>query len=319
MVINFLVKLLIFSSLFPPLLMSIALFIPATPKTSTLFYSAKIDKDYLLKKTASPRLIMVGGSNLSFGINSRQIENSLKVHPINTGLHGSLGLKYMLDATIDYVKTNDLVIIVPEYNQFYGNYAYGEDGEPLLRIACDLDSSTFKKLSIKQWLNMIQFLPKFTLSKLTWNEYVLKTSHQLNAYERNSFNQYGDVDVHWRPDWDREKVVVSPYGKMPGEFNDDIVEDLVNFRQQAEDKGASVYISFPGYQEASFANTKDEIIEIENKLKQKDFTILGTPERYRMPDSLIFDTPYHLTKEGADLRTQRLIEDIKSSKNVNIN
>ena len=43
------------------------------------------------------------------------------------------------------------------------------------------------------------------------------------------------------------------------------------------------------------------------------FELLGYPERYRMNDSLMFDTTYHLSKKGVDLRTQLLIEDIKKS------
>lgn len=31
-----------------------------------------------------------------------------------------------------------------------------------------------------------------------------------------------------------------------------------------------------------------------------------------MPDSLMFDSPYHLLKKGVDYKTQLLIEDLKT-------
>jgi hypothetical protein len=39
--------------------------------------------------------------------------------------------------------------------------------------------------------------------------------------------------------------------------------------------------------------------------------VMGSPERYVMPETLMFDTPYHLIKKGVDLRTELMIEDIK--------
>ncbi|MEA2041760.1 MAG: hypothetical protein U9N85_04330 [Bacteroidota bacterium] len=38
---------------------------------------------------------------------------------------------------------------------------------------------------------------------------------------------------------------------------------------------------------------------------------MATPERYKIPASMIFNTPYHLLKIGVDYRTELLIEDIK--------
>jgi hypothetical protein len=39
--------------------------------------------------------------------------------------------------------------------------------------------------------------------------------------------------------------------------------------------------------------------------------ILGSPERYEFPDTLIFNAVYHLTKKGLDLRTNNLIADLR--------
>ena len=45
--------------------------------------------------------------------------------------------------------------------------------------------------------------------------------------------------------------------------------------------------------------------------------MLGYPERYKIPNNMMYNTPYHLTKEGVDLRTQRLIEDLSQAINKN--
>jgi hypothetical protein len=64
--------------------------------------------------------------------------------------------------------------------------------------------------------------------------------------------------------------------------------------------------------EKSFRESEDIIEIIRNELEQ-NFAVLGYPARYMMSDSLMFDTSYHLNKTGVDIRTARLIEDIKNA------
>jgi hypothetical protein len=70
-------------------------------------------------------------------------------------------------------------------------------------------------------------------------------------------------------------------------------------------------LTFPALQQTSFELEKEKIKAIEKELRKRDLLLIGTPERYVIPDTLIFDTPYHLTKTGVDLRTRLLIEDLK--------
>ena len=49
----------------------IGIFLPTTPRASKSLLMAEQNKKALLKNTNSPRIIFVGGSNLSFGLNSK--------------------------------------------------------------------------------------------------------------------------------------------------------------------------------------------------------------------------------------------------------
>ncbi|HZB13232.1 MAG TPA: hypothetical protein VE467_09405 [Chryseolinea sp.] len=46
-------------------------------------------------------------------------------------------------------------------------------------------------------------------------------------------------------------------------------------------------------------------------VKDMKFFRVGSTDRYLNPETLMFDTPYHLIKKGVDLRTELMIEDIK--------
>ena len=57
---------------------------------------------------------------------------------------------------------------------------------------------------------------------------------------------------------------------------------------------------------------KDLKIElVESKLKENGFIIISKPERYKIADSMMYNSPYHLIKKGVDYRTLLLIEDLK--------
>ena len=131
-----------------------------------------------------------------------------------------------------------------------------------------------------------------------------------DVYHANAFNEYGDVFSHWdlenREFGNSESLNIKKY-------NYNIMKELKNFQEAMNKKGAVLYVSYPPYQDISFDLSVDSIKKVEEEFIKQGFTILGTPERYRMDSSLLFDTPYHLNREGVVLRTELLIEDLRKA------
>ena len=302
---QFILKLISFSIIFFFLSIS-GVIIPPTPRASRSLLFSKIDKDLLLSQTPTPRLILVGGSNFSFGINSQSIKEQLNVNPINTSIHASLGISYMLDSTLYYIKSSDVVIVSAEYSQYYGSWAYG--GEELLRTVFDVSPETIKLLNRKQWLNIASFFPRFSFSKFKYSHYWLYEGDPADeVYRRDSFNSYGDVHVHYF----KAPEKFDPTHPPMDVFNDDVIAELHSYQCKLNSMGANLLVTFPCLQARTFDLVRAQIARVESELKREGFLLLGTPERYRMPDEFMFNTPYHLNKEGADMRTRLLIEDFK--------
>ncbi|HEY4150540.1 MAG TPA: hypothetical protein VGM41_16485 [Chitinophagaceae bacterium] len=302
------VKLLVLAGiLILAILVSFVLPPDSTTKNYMLF--AQGDKNDLLKNTPGPRVIFIGGSNLSFGLNCQLIKDSFRLNPVNTALHAGLGLKYMLLNSIRYVREKDIVVIAPEYQQFYGNL-YNGDVE-LLKMITDVaakDSSVKRGIDFDQCLALAQCLPEYASSKLKLWNYLKKTDTTvIGIYDRRSFDAYGDAYIHWK----LPRQTVQPFEPIKGRLNEGVIDLLVSFREMLQKKGATLYITFPGCQDISFDHSVLQIHAVEEKLKEHGFDLLGTPERYRMPDSLVFNTPYHLVKKGVDYRTALLVEDLK--------
>jgi hypothetical protein len=278
-----------------------------TPRAKTSLLFAEIKKDSLLLHVASPRIIFVGGSNLSFGLNSQMIKDSLGLNPINTAIHAGVGIKYMLENTLQYIEEGDIIVFMPEYSLFNRKWDCGS--EVLLRMVLDVDKSKIKQLSIGQMISCIPYIGNVVFSKLNRSEYIKFVVDVV--YSVNSFNQYGDAVAHWN----KGSLEISPDTLIEEAYNPEAMVKIKEISRQIQKKKASFYISFPVYQEESFFNSAKFIKKVEEEYKANGFIVLGAPERYKFPDSLLFNSTYHSNKKGADYRTMLLIEDIRKGIN----
>ncbi|WP_379824491.1 hypothetical protein [Flavobacterium notoginsengisoli] len=280
---------------------------PPTPRSKTSLLFSKLDKDSLMKNVKGDRLILIGGSNLSFGINSQMLKDSLKFNPINNGIHAALGLEYLLNEAAPYIKEGDVIIISPEYTHFYGNTAYGS--EVLCRMFFDVDfrkgNEAVTYMSFKQWQQILMYCPKYVASKFDPLEY-FPLSHD-PVYSRDSFNQFGDAVAHYN----LPPVDYLALDAIDGKFNEDIVEKLKEFRHLVLEKKARLFITFPAVDEQSYQNNKTQINKIYQRLQDDKFLILGTQLEFIVSNDMIFNAYCHLNKKGTDYRTQLLIKELK--------
>ncbi len=304
--LRFIKKIALFLLLFS-ILIAIGVILPQTPRASRAHILAQRDKDSLLREVSPPRLILIGGSNTSMSLNSQMVYDSLGLYPVNTGLSASIGLFYMLDNTLRYVKAGDVVIVCPEYSQFYEDLAMGT--EDLLRIVLDKSPRELGHLHFRQLSNSLKYLPKYALAKFKPSEYLFYENEN-EVYLRSSFNHYGDMTTHWFLEG-RSFATLPPL--VHAQYDSYVIDYLHQFKKSVEEKGAQLYITFPALHEPSFDQDSIEINRLAKSLQDGGFTLLGSPSRYRMPDSILFDTPYHLIQPGVNHRTHLLMEDLRKT------
>jgi len=304
---TFIVKVFVFGLLLL-VVFGIGLVIPDKSTIQNLHYSI-IDKQRLLQEVSAPRLILVGGSNLSFGINSKRMQDSLNINVINAGIRAQFGLKFIFDYIGSYIKDGDTVIVIPEYELFFKKDGVLGDAFALLEVI-DVDRSKFSLLSFRQILILPKAIPKFSIWKIkTCLQSFLKTKANTRGnglYDRKSFNRFGDVDVYR----DHASIKIDSTA-LEGDFNPAALKLLKEFRKIVEMKNGCLYMSYPSFNYSSYKLSETKIRIFEQKLIENNFVILGNPERYSFPDSLYFDTKYHLITKGADIRTELLIKDLK--------
>lgn len=299
---RFLLKLLLFVlSLSAVVLLAFCL--PLTPRERTSSLWVKGYKDSLLRTCPAPRIIFVGGSNLTFGLNSQMIKDDLQLNPINTAITAGLGLAYMMDNTAKYIQEGDIVVLAPEYSHFFGRELYGS--EPLLQTYLYFDSLRWADLHFEQKKALAKAFLPYVFSKFQPVQYF--GIKQKGIYTKTAYNKYGDIELHWT----MEQEAYTQTDTIIGAYNPDAVLLIEQFKEQVLSRGARLFITYPSYQYSAYVQDSTDIAFVERELQKLNIPILGTPERYAFADSLMFNSCYHLLKEGLDQRTERLIGDLR--------
>lgn len=286
------------------------IFIPFNPRQRDSLYFSVLDKNLLLQKTNGPRIIFIGGSNLSFGLNSQVIKDSLQLNPVNTAIHAHIGMAYMLDLVSKHIKKGDVIVIAPEFNQFYDDFSYGGE-ELLITATCD-NPLNILKLKTIQLRNIIKFTPGL-ISKLNIFDYLFYKQAKFDIYSRNAFNIYGDATNHWNS----KNLTVPPSNYFGSNLNRNVRNDFIKFNTIVKAKGATCLFTFPCIQGKTYDNCINQVKEVESEMQMTGIPIISKSETYKFSDSLIYNSVYHLNYIGVQRRTFLLLKDLNEAKNGN--
>lgn len=262
---------------------------------------ANVDKNERLASIKEPKLVLIGGSNLAFGLNCEVLEDSLSLSPVNMGLHASIGLRYMMREVEPYLTSGDVLLIVPEYEQFTSECFYGEF--LLFEILAREGKYNILFGGFRYYPYMCDQLQIFRnnlLSKFT-------SPLVLGDYSRSNFNVYGDNTGHW-------ELPSKPVMDIPlrGEPQQDIVKQVAAYIRRMEKRGVKSYVFPPVYKKGGALLSEEFIRQTEKQLKENEIPFQVSPDKYIFADSLFYDTMYHLNKQGVDKRTGLLLNDLKA-------
>ena len=79
------------------------------------YMAAIADKMHLLDSIPSPRLILMSGSSMAFGVDSELLSKELEIPVVNASLHFKLGSRFMINQLKSTVRKGDFVLITLEY------------------------------------------------------------------------------------------------------------------------------------------------------------------------------------------------------------
>lgn len=280
-----------------------------TDKNSYLCeYNDKID---LLKNTEQPRIILLGGSSVAFGTNSKMISDSLNVNCINMGLHGGIGIRYPMEDFYDYIKHGDIVVLQIEYANFFNGGNGEKETFPFLMMSTGWRN--WRKLNTTQWENIVKGLPYASISNLLRVFSAIRNggfdsiqNKESFNYLKSGFNEVGDEVSHFQYENLKTNLSTIPNKYIDKEF----VIWLKNMLLKYDSAGATVIMLPPVIAYTHFAGAYNErISEVLNDIQHP---YIVNPEFMVVPDKFSFNSGYHVDERGATINTLKIIEIIKS-------
>ena len=297
---SFVINCIYFSSIFFGVL-SILYFKPANSDFNDSYIAAHIDKNIMLElDTTDSRIIIIGGSNATFGIKSELISEVFSKRVINYSLHAGLGMNFILNKSEDFIKSGDVIILFPEYQQFFDDYYFGEE-----ILAWYLVNGSFKDLSCLTFKQLRAQFPNI-IRMLTHKIQLTKTSSGNELYSRKNFNEYGDFIGHLDRNINTENKILA-HDMTNSKLNEKALSRLVCFSENVKDRNASLFISFPSIQKETYLKNIIQIDEVYKALSSNKLILIDEPGDNIFSDSLLFDSPYHLNWKGREIRTKNLI------------
>lgn len=308
---------------------NIAIF-SATIILTIQFYSIPLDRidqknNYLaainikhkrIEDIKNNKILFVGGSNLAFGIDSKKIEDALGQPIVNLGMHGGLGLNFMLNEAAAVIKNGDTVILSIEYYlSTEGDFKLQKEVTKYFPKANDYITTDYlRELSytIQEKAESIRANISFLKNKIINNTLATATAENNDAlYHLKNFNVYGDMIGHLNMKSVDIEIGSKPF-KISYEYYKGI--QLINyFIQIAKEKNVTVYFIFPPYPSYQFNMAYSTIKKYEADLKRDlNAPILTKPEDSIYDKIMFFDTIYHLNKTGRAQHTQFIINTIKN-------
>ena len=221
---------------------------------SNTFYGELNEKYDALYSAEGEKIVLIGGSSVAFGYDSKTLSELFDRPVINFGLYAELGTKLMLDLAEDAIGEGDIVLLAPELDPQTLSLYFS--GSATLK-ALDDDASLLSGIKRSDLSSLWGAIWSVTGEKL---RYLREGAPDpAGVYNSRNFNEYGDIVYTVKETADGEEIEVDGRTEnvMSGFFDSstkvipdasivsvDFLDYLNGFIDRIEKRGATAYFAF---------------------------------------------------------------------------
>ncbi len=270
------------------------------------------DMDRLIMNADKKKMILFGGCSMSYGVYSYEVEEAFnnEYTLCNMAVNGGTNGYFQFLCMLPYIKEGDIFLHAPEQMSPYQllDKLRAED-----RIFA-LVGTNYDLLANIDLSRITAFFECFT----TYNKTrMLLPASNYQAYNAD-YNEYGDI-VKDRPN-SEEGAYFGLETTFEMEYlSEEAFANLNDIYGRMEAQGASVLFSFAPLNKEALTEENIQTqnwLVFENAVKaglDPAFPVISSAYDYLFEGKYFYDTDYHLSSEGAEIRTQLLIRDLKAA------
>ena len=260
------------------------------------------------------KLLYAGGSSGFYGVRCEELSRQIGRPAVNFGLHGGLGLRYLMDRVAAAAGPGDVIVIGPEWETYRGP-RFGE-------YACDYIMSRRPRYleSLPLFLTTQVFVAAGPQRIFTGFVSLLTNGRRTaqNTDISGAVNAYGDrvitaADIAQQSVFAKNLTADVPQWQPPPP---ELAQDVEAFAKACREKSVRVVAVFPPL--CLGGNADNAMIAAAEKgmrhfWSDRGIRVLGTFGNASYERGDAFDTPYHLVAAAAMVHTSKLAQLLKDS------
>ena len=279
------------------------------------FVAALGDKYERLHSVKEPKLVVVGGSSVAFGIDSELLGRYTGREVVNFGLYATLGSKVMLDLSEGGLNAGDIVIFAPEPEAATMSLYFGAEA---IWQAIDVCPALFDVIPDSDKEKLYSEFADYKADKEKYTKEGIPNPP--GVYNRRSFNEFGDI------------AVARPFNLMAKGYDsnttfafdtetvaDDFIDYFNAYASRLAERGVTVYFSFCPINELALEDGVDaeKLRAFQSYFEERLICpVISDIEDYVMEWGYFYDTNMHLNEAGVTVRTNMLIEDVRRAEGM---
>lgn len=268
-------------------------------------YAIKYERMLYADAHGLKKLVFTSGSNGTYGVDSEQLEAGLdnEYYIIDYACHFQSCGMFFIDLISDFLNEDDIMLFMPEPNDYQmGSYEWTAVMWQFFEGAY----GCITHVDIRDYSLVFESFREFNESR-RWMSDTSYTDYW------DGINRYGDNSWYRSGQYDGFVGSQGTYSLK----TDHIDADLMNYViDKCLAKGAKAYMTFPSLNEHALTGSgkkKSGREDYENYIEENlHTTLISTIEDYIFNGKYMADTNYHLSTKGTEIRTSRLISDLRA-------
>lgn len=292
------------------------------PAYSGNYFDTFQDKyDRLLELKNKKKIVLFSGSSTRFGYDSSMISRAFQEYEVvNMGVFAYSPALPQLMLILDCMQEGDILIDSPEFDAADRQFCSQKELDYAVFAMMESCYDAFAKLDLREFTQVFTAFTAYQSARadMERKSYEISASdydEDGNPVTESSYNAYGDY-ILYRPNASDEQPV---YG-LPLDYTTDAfpkakyIDSINEVYQRFLDKGAKIYFTYAPRNQ--YALSEESTLEEREKLQEYFKENLIVPVISGLEDSLysgiyLYGTDNHLSTEGAEIRTKRVIRDLQ--------
>ena len=309
-------------SLTCPQLSKVRLFANQSPRYSGTYYDAFSDKtDYLRKEATHLKIVLFSGSSGRYGYSSPQIEEAFpNYHIINLGVYAWANARPLMEWARHFMAKDDILLDAPEFDARDAQFCISSAFDHHLWAMVESDYGLLSLLDLRNYTNFFTSYHEFNASRSSMSEknYFVSAKNYSDEGDLISYPTYNDNGDYllFRANSASDTLqALELCDYTRSSFSDLYFSSLNAAHTLFTDQGIRVFFSYSPRNWSSL--TAQSTPEERKALDQEFRASIKAPVISKLEDCLFSGVYFyrydsHLSTEGALLRTERIIADLKA-------